>query len=441
MKTVAVVGFGYIGACIGAVLADKRYRVIGIDNRAHIVDEINEGRTSVNEPGLALLIADSVAAGRLSATTDYGAVSEADVIVVTVGTPLGENFDPDMDQIEAAAEGLSPHIRRGQNVILKSTLPPFATERTVQPILERGGLRAGTDFYLSFCPERLAEGRALHEFETIPVVVGGVNPASTTAAAEFWREALEIDTIPVSNAHTAEMVKLACNLWIDLNVALANELALLTDRLEIDVLEVIEAANSLPKGQHFVNILAPSVGVGGYCLTKDPWFLHHLGKEHGIELKTPMTSRAVNDQMPRFTFELIRRELAAAGKELASSRVAVLGMAFKNNTGDIRFTPTRETIALLEASGCDLAICDPLVDPEEAATISAVALTPEIDQAIAGADCIAFLTGHDDFRRIPLEDLASKAPGAVIIDGRMYYTRDQINQMRELGLRYRGIGR
>lgn len=441
MKTVAVVGFGYIGACIGAVLAEKRYRVIGVDNRDAIVNEVNAGTTSINEPGLSLLIADAVAGKRLTATTDYGAVRDAEVIVVTVGTPLGENFDPDMDQIEAAAEGLWPHLRRGHNVILKSTLPPFATERTVKPILERSGLRAGKDFFLSFCPERLAEGRALHEFESIPVVVGGVDPESTAAASAFWHEALEIQTIPVANAHTAEMVKLACNLWIDLNVALANELALLSDRLEIDVLEVIEAANSLPKGQHFVNILAPSVGVGGYCLTKDPWFLHHLGRQHDIELKTPVTSRSVNDQMPRFTFELIRRELGALGKRLESSRVTVMGIAFKNNTGDVRFTPTRETIALLEQSGCDLTICDPLVNPAEATSVTKVPLTASVEEAMRGADCIAFLTGHDDFRRIPIEDLASLAPGAVIIDGRMYFGRDQITQMGSAGLHYRGIGR
>ena len=441
MKTVAVVGFGYIGACIGAVLADKRYRVIGIDNREDIVAEINRGETSINEPGLAPLIRDAVGHDRLCASTDYARVAEADVIVVTVGTPLGEHYDPDMGQIEAAVEGVAAHLKRGHNVILKSTLPPFATERTVKPILERGGLRAGEDFALSFCPERLAEGRALHEFETIPVVVGGVDPVSTRRAAAFWREALEVETIEVASAHTAEMVKLTCNLWIDLNVALANELAMLSDRLEIDVLEVIDAANTLPKGQHHVNVLMPSIGVGGYCLTKDPWFVHHMGQQHDLELKTPVTSRTVNDQMPRFTFGLIERELAALGKGLPTSRVAVLGMAFKNNTGDVRFTPTREAIALLAQSGCDLVVCDPWVSPRDARQVTDAALSDDPAAAMAGADVVAFFTGHDDFRRIPIEEIAERAPGAIVIDGRMYFTRDQIRRMEELGLHYRGIGR
>lgn len=441
VKTVAVVGFGYIGACIGAVLAEKRYRVIGIDNRQSVVDETNRGTTSINEPGLAPAIKDAVEHGRLSASTDYASVAEADVIVVTVGTPLGTDYDPDVSQITAAAEGIAGSLRRGHNVILKSTLPPFATERIVKPILERGGLVAGEDFYLSFCPERLAEGRALHEFETIPVVVGGVDPQSTAAAAAFWQEALEIETIPVQNAHTAEMVKLACNLWIDLNVALANELAVLSDSIDVDVLEVIEAANTLPKGQHFVNVLAPSIGVGGYCLTKDPWFVHHMGREYGLELQTPVTSRTVNDAMPKFTFGLIERELAAMGKPLPEAKVAVLGMAFKNNTGDVRFTPTKEAINLLEASGCELIVCDPWVNHDEARQVTAAELTDDVWAAIEGADCVAFFTGHDDFRRIPIADLAERAPGSLILDGRMYFTRDQIDEMAAHGLRYRGIGR
>ncbi|MCV0384760.1 MAG: nucleotide sugar dehydrogenase [Erythrobacter sp.] len=439
--TVAVVGFGYIGACIGAVLAEKRYRVIGIDNRPEVVEEINRGETSINEPGLAPAISDAVAHGWLSATGDYAQVTDADVIVVTVGTPLARDNKPDMRQIEAAAESIAAHLRPGHNVILKSTLPPFATEQTVRPILERKGLRAGRDFHLSFCPERLAEGRALHEFATIPVVVGGVDAASTTAAAAFWEEALGVKTIPVRSAHTAEMVKLACNLWIDLNVALANELAVLTDAIDVDVLEVIDAANTLPKGQHHVNILAPSIGVGGYCLTKDPWFVHDMGRERGIELRTPVTSRIVNDSMPDFTVRVIDRELARLGKTLSASRVAVLGMAFKSNTGDVRFTPAKGAISLLEASGCELLVCDPWVTTVDAREVTSAPLADDPWEAIAGADCVAFFTGHDDFRRMPIEQIAERAPGALILDGRMYFTREQIDQMEHLGLAYRGIGR
>lgn len=442
MRRVVIVGFGYIGSCVGAVLADKRYQVVGIDSRQDLVDLIERGLVSVNEPGLGDLVRSGVADGRLTATTDFGEVSEADVVIITVGTPLGPDFDPDMSQLEAACSAVAEHLQQGQIVILKSTVPPHATEQIVAPILEKSGLTAGKDFYLAFCPERLAEGRALHEFLTLPVVVGGINEESTRLAAAFWREALDVPIIEVSNARTAELSKLADNLWIDLSIAMANELALLSERLDVDVLEVIEAANSLPKGQHNVNILLPSMGVGGSCLTKDPWFVHHLGQQMGLDLKTPVVSRTVNDAMPRYTFDLIERELAAAGKNMETSTVAVLGISFKSNTGDLRFTPTKTTLDLLEKSGCYLRVCDPWVDPSEAMEVSPVPLTATIQEAIEGADCVAFLTGHEDFKRLELEEIAEQAAkGCVILDGRMFFSRDQIRRMGELGLRYRGIGR
>lgn len=441
-RKIAIIGFGYIGACIGATLAEKRYEVVAIDTRDEIVEEINRGEISVNEPGLGDLIRESVSAGRLSATQDYGAVEEADVVLITVGTPLGENLEPDTSQITTAARRVAEHLRPSQIVILKSTVPPYTTERIVRPILEESGFIAGRDFYLAFCPERLAEGRALHEFQTIPVVVGGVNRTSTEAAASFWREALDVPVHELSNARTAEMTKLADNLWIDLSIALGNELALLCERLEIDVLEVVESANSLQKGKYNVNILSPSMGVGGSCLTKDPWFVHHLGEQHGLELRTPVVSRTVNDSMPAHTFELIERGLMAAGKKIEHAKVAVLGIAFKNNTGDVRFTPTKGTIDLLAKSGCALSVCDPWVNERDALSVTDVTLTPSIEETIKDADCVAFLAGHDEFRRLDFEDVAELTnPGCLIVDGRMYFPRSQIERMHELGLRYRGIGR
>ena len=178
----------------------------------------------------------------------------------------------------------------------------------------------------------------------------------------------------MSDTRTAEMVKLASNLWIDLNIALGNELAKLCDQVGVDVLEVIAAANSLPKGRRHVNILTPSIGVGGSCLTKDPWFVDHLGKQHGLQLRLPAVGRAVNDSMPSYTVSIIADGLARAGKRLADSRVAVLGLAFKSDTGDCRSTPTKPAIAALAASGCRLALCDPLVGAEEAGSVTSLPL-------------------------------------------------------------------
>lgn len=440
-ESVAVVGFGYVGACVGAVLAGKRYDVVGIDTRASIVDAINRGEASINEPGLGDLIRQSVADGHLRATGDLSEARGADVVLVTVGTPMNGDA-PDTRQVEVACEDLSTHLQPGQLVILKSTVPPFTTERVVRPILESGGLTAGTDFFLAFCPERLAEGRALHELQILPVVVGGVNEESTDQAAQFWEEALGLETIRVGNARTAEMSKLADNLWIDLSIAIGNELALLSDRLDIDVLEVIAAANSLPKGSHHVNILLPSVGVGGSCLTKDPWFVDHMAHEHGLDLTLPAAGRRINEAMPSNSVEMITDELAAAGKAVEEATIAVLGLAFKDNTGDVRLTPAKPVVELLEATGCDLRIFDPLVTEEDIAQLTSIAPSKSIEEAIDGADCVAFLTGHDDFRRLTAEDIVTAIdPKGVIFDGRMYFSRPQIEAFQSAGLRYRGIGR
>jgi len=436
---IAIVGFGYIGTCIGAVLAEKGYDVIGIDTRKKIVEEINSGTTSISEPGLKELVAKNVQKKRISSTTDFSSIKEADVIIITVGTPLGNNYEPDMSQIIAASKEVSRYLRRDHIVILKSTVPPYTTENIVKPILEQSQV---TDFALAFCPERLAEGKAIEEFQTIPIVIGGMNEESTKIAALFWKEALGVRTIEVSNACTAEMVKLADNLWIDLNIALANEIAMLCDKLDIDALEVIDAANTLPKVNYNVNILIPSMGVGGYCLTKDPWFVHHLGKRYGLDLKTPVTSRTINDMMPYYTFELIKKELEKQGKKLERSKVAVLGIAFKSNTGDCRFTPTKYTIELLEKSGCELSICDPWVNERDARNVTSRELVPTIEEAIENADCVAFLTGHAEFKNFPIEKIAQLAkPHAIVLDGRIFFTKEQIKKIKGYDLTYKGIGR
>ncbi|NYG07364.1 UDP-N-acetyl-D-mannosaminuronic acid dehydrogenase [Phycicoccus badiiscoriae] len=436
---VAVVGFGYIGVVIGAVLADRGWQVTGIDVRPEVVGEITRGTTRVREPGLDDLVARNVGAGRLTATTDFAAVAQQDVVIVTVGTPLGQDYEPVVDDIEAAAKGVAAFLTRGQLVVLKSTVPPNTTTGLVQPILETSGLRAGVDFGLAFCPERLAEGRAVRDLTSIPVVVGGVDARSADVCQRLWREALGVESVVVDSPREAELTKLADNLWIDLNIALANELAKICDKLGSNVTQVIDAANTLPKVNYNVNILMPSMGVGGYCLTKDPWFVHHLGEQLGLDMLTPQTSRAVNDTMPAYTCELLREQLALGGKELKDSRVAVLGIAFKNNTGDCRLTPTRDVVRMLEESGCTLLVHDPWVGPEEALTVTTVPLTATLDDTIRDADAVVYLTGHQQFRDYPMTRVAElTAQDCVVLDGRNAFQRSDVESA---GLRYKGIGR
>jgi nucleotide sugar dehydrogenase len=437
---IAVVGFGYIGTVIGAVLADRGWPVTGIDVRQNVVEEINRGKTTVPEPGLSELVSDNVRVGRLRATTDFGVLAENDFVIVTVGTPLGSDFEPIVDDIKAAARAVGEHLHPGHLVILKSTVPPDTTEKLFRPIIEEAsGLRAGVDFGLAFCPERLAEGQAIRELTSIPIVVGAIDERSARACATLWRHALGVDSVVVDDPRTAEMVKLADNLWIDLNVALANELAKLCDRLGMDVLQVIDAANTMPKVNHNVNILMPSMGVGGYCLTKDPWFVNHLGQSLGLELAIPRTSRTVNDTMPAYTYGLLRQLLAEQGKAIETSRIAVLGIAFKNNTGDCRLTPTKHVVALLEQTGCELAVHDPWVADEEALTVTKIPLTADIESAVEDADALVVLAGHREFHQIPLVRLADLAAAScVFLDGRNSFDPAAV---RAAGFVYKGIGR
>ena len=275
-----------------------------------MVAEVRAGRCPIPEPGLAELVARGVAAGRLTASTDPAAARGARAVLITVGTPLSEDFTADLGHIRAACAGVAPHLHDGQIVMIKSTVPPGTTRAMYEEMIA-----PAAKVHMAFSPERLAEGAAIRELASIPILVGGIDAAAGEAAAAFWREALPVEVMTVASPEAAEMVKLADNLWIDLNIALANELAKLVDAMpwKIDVMEVIRGANTLKKGQHHVNILHPANGVGGYCLTKDPWFVDALGRRAGIELKIPRASRAVNDSMPGHVFDRVMGALAERG--------------------------------------------------------------------------------------------------------------------------------
>jgi dTDP-alpha-D-glucose dehydrogenase len=434
-QTVGVVGFGYIGAVIGAVLADHGHRVFGLDPNPRVLERVAQGLSPVPEPGLGELIARHIRSGLLSIGDDAAVVAQCDVVLLAVGTPLTAAGDADTAQLISAAKSVAPHLHHGQTVMVKSTVPPGTTANVLAPLL-----RQSATVHVAFSPERLAEGRAVQEFQTIPIVVGGVDMASTTAGADFWRNALNVEVIEIDGSLGAELVKLADNLWIDLNIALANELAQLADRLGgVDVLEVIRAANTLPKLDHHVNILLPSIGVGGYCLTKDPWFVHALGRRFGLDLRTPQVSREVNDGMPAYTADLIDRTLrdSASGK-----RVAVLGVAFKTDTGDYRFTPTVPVIERLMALGYEVVVHDPFVIDDDGELGLPLPLNPDLEATVTGADCVAYFTGHRPFHEIDIAWLAERMnPPGLIFDGRMYFSREQIAVIEANGLRFKGVGR
>jgi nucleotide sugar dehydrogenase len=438
--TVAVIGLGYVGSCIAATLADRGLDVIGIDVDRDLVEELLRGRVRFEEPGLLEMVVRTVEAGRLRVTTDYVAASAADVVVLAVGTPVNDDGSLADGQLRSACESLREHIRAGQLVLLKCTVPPGTTRNVVGPLLESNGLRAGADFGLAFTPERLAESNALRELSTLPIVVGGIDEQSTRAAGEFLQQALGVPVIPQDSAEAAEIVKLADNWWIDLNISLANELAKFCALYAVDVLDVISAANSIPKGTGHVNILLPSLGVGGSCLTKDPWMVWQAARAHDLEIHTARVGREVNDAMPAYTAQLIIEELKALGKDPASATVAVLGAAFKNNTADLRATPTRHVIKALVEQNVKVRVHDPLVDPRRAEAIIGIRPLGTVHETVTGADCIAILAMHKEFENIDFGALPV-AESCLVLDGRAYLPKQKISALRQLGYRYRGIGR
>jgi UDP-N-acetyl-D-mannosaminuronic acid dehydrogenase len=319
-------------------------------------------------------------------------------------------------------------------------VPPGTTRTVVRPLLERAGLTASADFGLAFSPERLSEGTALRELSTFPIVAGGLDPDSAAAAAEFWRRTIGVRAIPIGSLEAAEIVKLADNWWIDVNVALANELAKFCALHGVDVLEVIDAANTIAKGSSMINILLPSVGVGGSCLTKDPWMVWRSARRRGLEIRTVPTGREINAGMPEYTAQHALSALAELGKDPASATIAVLGVAFKNNTGDLRATPTQGAIAAFGKAGAEVRVFDPLVDAAEAEALFGIAPSASLEDAVRGADCLAVLALHREFEDIDFAALPVAA-GCLLLDGRAYYPPDKIEELRGLGYAYRGIGR
>ena len=438
---IAVVGFGYIGTVIGAVLADRGWPVTGIDVRQTVVDEINLGKTTVPEPGLSELVANNVRVGRLRATTDFGALADNDFVIVTVGTPLGPDYEPIVDDIKAAARAVGEHLHAGHLVILKSTVPPDTTEKIVLPILEEtSGLRAGVDFGLAFCPERLAEGQAIRELTSIPVVVGAVDERSARACSTLWRHALGVESIVVDDPRTAEMVKLADNLWVDLNIALANELAKVCDRLGMDALQVIEAANTMPKGGRNVEHLAAQYGRRRLLLDegsvvrqpprRDPsgWSWEFRGRRGPSTTRCPPTPTGCSS-----SYSPIRaRRSRPAGSRCWASRSRTTPATAGSRPPSMSSPCSRSPAASFRSMirGCR---------SEEALTVTKIPLTADIESAVEDADALVVLAGHREFHQIPLARLAElAAAGCVFLDGRNSFDPAAV---RAAGFVYKGIGR
>ena len=393
---IAIIGFGHIGSVIGSYIASKGHKVYGLDINKKLIRAFKNNKNPINEPNLQKLITQTIARKNLYIGSDFSKISECDVIIITVGTPLGLNHKPQLKDLILVSDMMKNFVKNNQLIIIKSTVPPGTSRKIIYEKLINHA-----KVLVTFSPERIAEGNAIKEFSKTPIIVGGINNLATKKAKKFWSHILKLKTIEVKSIETAELAKLADNAWIDLNIALANDLAKYSDALnyDIDILEAISAANSLKKGSGNVNILAPSLGVGGYCLTKDPWFIHTICKDIGLDLQTLAAGRQTNDLMPTYSAEKIVNFFNKKKINLRSVKLAVLGLSFKNNTGDIRFTPVLPFIKKIKALGLkNVVIHDELVSEHDAKKIK-IKLNKSIKSTLSKANCVAIMAAHKNIKK------------------------------------------
>lgn len=427
-SSVAIFGLGHMGLPTAALLAKSGLKVLGVDINKNTVEMVNSGRSPIMEPGLDEMVKKTVQEGLLSATCDtHEAVRKSQIIMIIVPTPVDENKKSDLTAVTSASESISKSLKKDDLVIVESTVPPGTCENLVIPLLEKSGLVAGRDFKVAYTPERALPNNTLYEMTHNARVIGGVDFESTKMAASLYERVTEGEIIMVQNLVTAEMVKLMENTYRDANIALANEMALVCDALGVDAIEAIRAANHHPR----VNIHTPGPGVGGHCLSIDPYFIVETAREKGVETPLIRTSRDINEGMPGEVAKIIEKSLKEAGKTIEDSEIGILGVAYKGNVADARETPAKPLIEDLISNGATVLVNDPYVSPEIIESWGAGVVDLE---RVLSCDCVVLVTDHD---------LYSKIEPSMIIKGLLVCTRPVLDRetFMRAGVIFKGVGR
>jgi UDP-N-acetyl-D-glucosamine dehydrogenase len=399
---IGIIGLGYVGLPLAVAFAEAGDEVVGVDVDGRVVEAIAAGRSGVED------VPDSRLADlkqRLSVTTDYAALGECDAVLICVPTPLANQREPDLSHILAAGAQLARVLRSGQLVVLESTTYPGTTRERLRPILEESGLAAGTDFHLAFSPERIDPGRADYTLRTTPKVVGGLTESCTDRAVELY-ERISDQVVVVSTPEAAELSKLLENVFRSVNIALVNELAILCERMGIDIWEVVDAAATKPYG--FMRF-EPGPGMGGHCLPVDPFYLAFKAREYDFPAEFIELAGKVNQQQPRYCAERVAKALNDAGKPVRGSRVLLLGVAYKGGIGDLRESPGIRIAKLLGELGAKISYHDSHVPEVPELGLRSVAL----DDSLAEADAACIVTAHPD---VDYERVVAEA--ALVVDFR-----------------------
>ena len=398
---VAVVGMGYVGLPLASVFADAGFEVIGVDPVKEKMDSINRGESYIMDVPTEH-VAALVKAGKLKGTTDYSVLRDVDAVSICVPTPLRKTGDPDLSFIVDATNSLAPYVHAGMVVVLESSTYPGTTREMVLPVLTKeSGLKIGEDLFVAFSPERVDPGRKDWTTRNTPKVVGGMSFACTEVAAAWYCQALDT-VVPVSSTEVAEMAKLLENTFRMINIGLVNELALMCDRLGVDVWEVIDAAGTKPFG--FMKFL-PGPGIGGHCIPIDPLYLSWKLRSLNYTARFIELASEINTGMPRFVLSRVTDALNAHKKSLNGSKVLVLGVAYKPDIDDLRESPALDVIGLLEQKGAEVEYHDPYVASLllEGKTRSSV---KDLDKAVRDADCVVIITNHKVYDYAKLLDSA-----------------------------------
>ncbi len=399
-RHVAVIGLGYVGLPLAMAFARAGYHVVGIDLDPVRVAQLNDGTSYIEDVPHDLLRqalaadADSKIAGSFTATTDYGLLAGCDAASICVPTPLNKVGEPDLSFIIMAADALSRHVHPGMVIVLESTTYPGTTTEVLQPRLEANsqGWRVGRELFLAFSPERIDPGRTDWTVETMPKVMGGVTPACLEAAMTLYEPAVG-PLVPVSSADAAELVKLFENTFRSVNIALANELLLMCDKLGLDAWEILDAAATKPFG--FMKF-TPGPGLGGHCIPVDPRYLSWKLRTLEYNARFIELASEINTEMPRYWVQKVQDVLNGLRKPVNGSQVLVLGVAYKKNVGDLRESPALDIMLLLQEKGAVIAYHDPYVPVVNYGSLL-LESAPDLGRALGAADCIVIVTDHDSY--------------------------------------------
>lgn len=387
--TIGVLGLGYVGLPLIVAFAEAGFPTLGFEPKASTVELLNAGQSHIGD-----IAAERVAAlrqsGKFEATDDFSRLAQCDAILICVPTPLTQTRDPDLEMVRSAVESIRQNLRAGQLIVLESTTYPGTTDEVVRPALDSTGLTVEDDYFLAFSPERIDPGNAEYPVHKVPKVVGGHTPDSLTLACALYDCVVE-RTVPVTSTQAAELTKLLENIFRSVNIALVNEMTLLCDRMNIDIWEVIDAASTKPYG--FTRFL-PGPGLGGHCIPIDPFYLSWKARQYDFQTNFIELAGEVNRAMPHYVIEKIARALNDDGKPLKNTCIALLGMSYKPNVGDVRESPSLRVAELLLERGAELCYNDPHAP---SVRISDQTFHSSSVDEIVKADCVVLLTDHRDY--------------------------------------------